>query len=78
MNAIIEACLLHARYHGLLPSHVDVQATGKVLAPMADVWTAPERVAAEAWCGRCSLPGTDPAPGHVVALVQQAKRLEVV
>lgn len=75
---LTESCLNHARYHGLLPSHVDVQGIMKGLSRTVTTWTTEQREEAMAWRGRCPLPGTDPAPAHVGVLVQRAIRAEAV
>lgn len=74
--SLTESCLNHARYHGLLPSHVDVQSVMKGLARAVATWTAEQRAEAMAWRERCPLPGTDPAPAHVNVLIQRACRSE--
>ena len=74
---LIESCLNHARYHGHLPSHVDVQGVMKGLLRTVAAWTTEQRAKAMTWRGRCPLPSTDPAPDHVAVLIQRAIRAEV-
>jgi hypothetical protein len=71
---LTESCLLHARYHGFLPMHVDVPAVVRGLSRSVEAWTQQERLEAYAWRERMRPVGTDPAPPHVQALIERAQR----
>lgn len=71
---LAESSLLKARYHGLLPMHVDVQAIMGSMRYVAMTWTDAQQAEALAWCERMRAPGTDPAPAHVAVLIQRAVR----
>lgn len=73
---LVESVLLHARYHGLLPSHVDVQGVTKGLSRTVAMWTTEQRAESQVWSERGSMSGTDPAPAHVDVLIQRASRAE--
>ena len=71
---LTESCLLHARYYGILPMHVDVPEAVKNVWRSAIPWMTEERAAAEAWRESMRPLSANPAPAHVLALVQRAQR----
>jgi hypothetical protein len=72
--AIVESCLLHGRYHGLLPMHIDVPPAAREMSKSLSEWSAAQKQEALTWCERICPVGTDPPPQHVATLLARTAR----
>lgn len=71
---LAESCMLHGRYHGLLPMTIDVRAIMHKASALVVDWTLEQQAEAHAWRGRMAPVGKDPPPPHVEALLGRVAR----